>query len=384
MRILFVFLFLSRLIFSQDSAKARLVIRSLCSPEFSGRGYVNRGCEKAALFIQQKYKDLGLLPFKKNCFSQFYSASVNTFPDVMRVKINDKILRPGIDYIVSPESKGGIFKGRLIRKDSMTLMAQNEKDNTPIILRKEKKLTWSVSTSVENYCALLCLPAVFPNENALIEINIDQKWNKKQKLENVCGFVKGTAVPDSFIVISAHYDHLGKMGKETVFPGANDNASGVALMLSLAEYFSSHPLRYSVAFIAFSGEEAGLLGSKFYTENPLFPLHKIRFLINLDLLGTGIDGATVVNASIFPKEFALLNNINNEHQFLSQIKQRGKAQNSDHYYFTEKGVPSFFMYTMGGVSHYHDVYDREVTLPLTAYNNCFYLLKEFILALSGN
>ena len=117
--------------------------------------------------------------------------------------------------------------------------------------------------------------------------------------------VKGTAQPDSFIFITAHYDHLGGMGKDTYFPGANDNASGDALLLSLAKYYVAHPAKYSIGFILFAGEEAGLVGSKYYTENPIVPLKNIRFLINTDLAGTGDEGITVVNATEFPNEFAL-------------------------------------------------------------------------------
>ena len=76
------------------------------------------------------------------------------------------------------------------------------------------------------------------------------------------------------------------MGKDTFFPGANDNASGVSMLLNLAKYYKAHPANYSIAFIFFSGEEAGLLGSKYYSEHPIFPLSKIKFLVNLVLLGT--------------------------------------------------------------------------------------------------
>ncbi|WAC41922.1 M28 family peptidase [Pedobacter sp. SL55] len=98
---------------------------------------------------------------------------------------------------------------------------------------------------------------------------------------------------------------------------------------------------------------------------------------NLDLLGNGDAGATVVNATVYPDEFALLNKINNQQKLISKINSRGKAANSDHYYFTEKGVPAFFLYTQGGISAYHDVYDMAATLPLTAYQNLFKLFVAF-------
>ena len=189
--------------------------------------------------------------------------------------------------------------------------------------------------------------------------------------------------PDSFLVVTAHYDHLGGMGKTTYFPGANDNASGVSLMMELARYYAQNPQPYSIAFIAFAGEEAGLIGSKYFTENPLVPLTSIRFLLNTDLAGTGTNGITVVNATEFPKEFAWMNQVNDENKLLVKINSRGKAANSDHYFFTEKGVPSFFFYTLGGVTAYHDIYDRAEALPLNEFEDLFKLIVLFNNKLMG-
>ena len=201
------------------------------------------------------------------------------------------------------------------------------------------------------------------------------------KTGNICGIVKGTRKPDSVIMFTAHYDHLGGMGSKTYFPGANDNASGVSLLLSLARYYGQHPQPYSMAFICFSGEEAGLLGSKYFTENPLIPLPGIRFLVNLDLLGTGEEGIMVVNATVYPKEYGVLKKLNDQNHYLVKVASRGKAANSDHYFFTEKGVPAFYIYTMGGIRAYHDVFDISKTLPLNEYNNVFKLLVGFNAAL---
>jgi Zn-dependent M28 family amino/carboxypeptidase len=138
-----------------------------------------------------------------------------------------------------------------------------------------------------------------------------------------------------------------------------------------------------MAFILFSGEEAGLLGSKYFTDNPLIPLSNIRFLVNLDLEGTGIDGITVVNATVYPKEFAMLKQINEKDKYMVKINSRGKAANSDHYLFTEKGVPAFYIYTLGGIQAYHDIYDVSATLPLNKYEDEFRLLVKFNDGLMG-
>ena len=169
------------------------------------------------------------------------------------------------------------------------------------------------------------------------------------------------------------------MGQNAMFKGANDNASGIAMMLNMVEYYSDEKNRgkYSIAFMAFAGEEAGLMGSFHYVNEPLFPLENIRFLINVDLMGTGEDGVTIVNGAIHEDAFNSMVSINETNQYLKRIKKRGKAANSDHYPFSEKGVPAFFLYTMGGITAYHDIYDLPETLPLTEFEDVFRLIRDF-------
>ena len=106
---------------------------------------------------------------------------------------------------------------------------------------------------------------------------------------NVVGYVKGKKYPEEFIVISAHYDHLGKKGEE-IFNGADDDASGSCTVMELARVFQqatyegNRPER-SVVFLWFTGEEKGLLGSNYYTASPLFPLDQTVANINIDMVG---------------------------------------------------------------------------------------------------
>jgi Zn-dependent M28 family amino/carboxypeptidase len=297
----------------------------------------------------------------------------------MEMELNGVKLKPGVDFIVSPESRGVKGKGKLVQQDSTHFVDPVNR----VIISLEEKLTWSVEQKVADYTAIPVNKTILKDLPASYKINIENKFIEKFPASNVCAFVKGTSLPDSFIFITAHYDHLGGMGADTYFPGANDNASGVALLLTLAKYYAAHPQKYSIAFILFAGEEAGLVGSKFYTENPLVPLKNIRFLVNTDLAGTGEEGIMVVNATEFPKEFALMNAINDKNKYLVKIGARGKAANSDHYFFTEKGVPAFFFYTLGGIKAYHDVFDRSATLPLNEQSDLFNLLLKFNEGLMG-
>lgn len=364
-------LFISMNSFAQDSTYTRNIVKTLTSKTFWGRGYTKDGMAKAADFLSSEYKKIGLASVSEN-YKQSFNFSVNTFPGKMLVEINGKKLTPGKDFIVNNESPSINKEAYLQKIDSTKFQAL---PNLEVLLKD--KLTWSVASEIAAQTSVQINTNSFKETPKTIRINIENKFIPDFKASNVVGIVKGTKYPDSVLTISAHYDHLGGMGAKTYFQGANDNAAGVATLLSLAKYYVANPQPYSIAFICFAAEEAGLLGSKHFVENPLFPLKNIKFLINLDLVGTGENGITVVNASVYPRAFALLNEINNEQKLISKINPRGKAANSDHYFFTESGVPAFFFYTQGGPTAYHDVFDVEKNLPLTEYNDLFKLIINF-------
>lgn len=372
-----LFFLSAQIVFAQDSVFARRMVDTLTSRYFWGRGYTNDGMGKARRFIAAQFKSFGLQPAYGKNFIQDFSFDVNTFPGKMAVAVNGITLVPGRDFIVSPESHGATGEYALTQKDSTHFInAENR-----IIVALENKLTWSVEQTAADYTLIQIDKKAFKQVPATIKLDIENKLVKGFKTGNICAMVKGTARPDSMLVLTGHYDHLGGMGSDTYFPGANDNASGMSQLLSLAKYYGAHPQRYTMVFICFAGEEAGLLGSKYFTENPLIQLDHIRFLINMDMVGTGEEGITAVNATVYPKEFALLKQINQQGHYLVKIASRGKAANSDHYWFTEKGVPAFFIYTMGGIRAYHDVFDISKTLPLNEYNHIFKLLVAFNSAL---
>ena len=90
---------------------------------------------------------------------------------------------------------------------------------------------------------------------------------------------------------------------EAIFYGANDNASGIAILIDMASYFKNNPQQYSIVFVAFGGEEAGLLGSLNYVKRPAISLAKTKFVFNMDLMGSGEKGATIINGSVFKDDF---------------------------------------------------------------------------------
>ena len=391
----------------QDISYAKQVVKSLASEEMAGRGYIKDGHTKAAHFIATEYKKWGLQWFDGSYYQDF-PVTVNTFPGNVSCSLNGKDLIPGVDFIVAPfspkidtsfdvitlkripkKNKKGFSNAFVYvpykriqksknQKELNHLIQQNTLRAKGIIRGNEKKLTFSYAQEQRDYTIIDVMDPVVPKKIKTIQLTIEPALKEKVKTQNVIGYIPGTEKPDSFIVFSGHYDHLGMMGPKANFPGANDNASGIAMILELAKYYTAHPSKYSIVFMAFGAEEVGILGSKYFVENPLFDIHSIRFLINMDILGTGDEGIQIVNSTVFTDEYEMLQQINEEHQLLKQIKKRGKAQNSDHFWFTEKGVRSFFIYTLGGISAYHDVYDKAETLPLTEFEDLSTLFKLFV------
>lgn len=393
---------------------ARRITKTLCSEEFHGRGYVNNGVEIASQFIAKEFKKIGAKPIKRNYFQAFQHA-VNTFPGEMLVKQNERVLKPGTHFIVDPKSGGGKFDlypnkitiatalNKQLLEDELKKMFIEKKFNAisfnsshlsldtlkkletlkdelahfiPVIEIVQSKFTWSVASEQLQFPIIQLHDSVY-QQNAHYTIHIEAIELPNFTSKNVIAYLPGKNKKLAPFVITAHYDHLGRMGSETYFPGANDNASGVAMLLEIARYFKANKPERSIYFIAFAGEEAGLLGSKHFVEHPLIPLKNIGFLMNVDIMGSGEDGVTIVNATLFEKAFKQLVAINEKQHFLKTIKSRGPAANSDHYWFTKAGVPAFFMYTMGPNKNYHDVFDTFDALSFNEFNDIHQILIQF-------
>ena len=120
-------------------------------------------------------------------------------------------------------------------------------------------------------------------------------------------------------------------------------------------------------------------GSTFNANNPLFPLEKVKLLINLDMVGTGSKGITLVNGSVYRDDFDRLSDLNEQGGYLEKVKIRGESCNSDHCPYYQKGVKSFFIYAMGsGAGDYHCINDTEENLSLAGYEGIFKLLLDFV------
>lgn len=404
---------------AQDIDFAHYIVNKLAAPKMEGRGYVNYGSHQAAEFLAQEMVKSGLRPFK-DTYSQTFPLSVNTFPGIMMAIMDRKTLKPGADFLISASSpsvnqvyelifpKEKVFESvdklQKLNKDGLasamiafdrsalkgeaarladSLLNYNFIDaGGYLLINSKNKLAWSVwpGEIQKSFPVVEIREDALPRKPKNLALSIEAEYKKDVELRNLVGYIPGTTAADTFMVFTAHYDHLGRMGSETYFPGANDNASGIAMMLDLARHFSksAHQQKYSIAFIALAGEEMGLKGSTYFVENPFFPLENIRFLVNLDMVGTGSEGITVVNGTVYTDAFAKLDSINTANEYLTNIASRGESCNSDHCPFYQKEVPSIFIYSRGKeYLEYHNIYDLPQYLPFTKYEEIFRLLRDF-------
>jgi hypothetical protein len=177
-------------------------------------------------------------------------------------------------------------------------------------------------------------------------------------LTNVLALIPGTG-PDA-IIIGAHRDHFGRPAG-LFFPGADDNASGTAVMLEVARAMATHGVRprHTILFVSFSGEENGLLGSRLYVSRPSIPLSRTKAMINLDHTGIGNGRLTVGVTGI---EKAAATAAGQAAELADKLDVYGFFPGGDHVPFKEAGVPTITVVSGGIHSHYHQPTDTADTV----------------------
>ncbi len=405
--------------------EARVHIAVLCSDSLAGRGYQQEGHTKAARYLARQFEALGLQPLPTGqpatpAYFQPFGFATNL---VMggSLEVDGATLGIGKDFLVDKYAGSGKAEGKLLdlgyglEKGKMKKAAGRIvviREGWPEGITEEQKQA-SLASGLDRVLALakagasaviLLQPKLthgFVGEHLRIPVLnvLEASWpaqarkaalsastqSQRIRSQNVIGYLPGSHHPDRFVVVCAHYDHLGTMGS-AVFPGANDNASGTAMLLSMARHFSrpGHQPRHSMLFIAFGAEEVGLIGSNFYvSQQPIVPLDSMAFLLNLDLMGNGVDGIMAVGGKTFPERFDKLVALNDTLKAVPVVRARPNAPNSDHYWFLEKGVEGFFIYTLGGPPHYHDVNDVPANLELSRYPEVRNLLVAFLEEVDG-
>lgn len=187
--------------------------------------------------------------------------------------------------------------------------------------------------------------------------------------QNIVAIVQGwdPILKNEFIVIGAHYDHLGfsKLtidGKDTIqiFRGADDNASGVAVLLEVARMINSQPFNFkrSILFVAFGAEERGMNGSWYFANRAFAPIYKVSLMINLDMVGRGIDGKDVNVYTFMPHTqlVTLLKDVSDMPLMIAPQIHTADYFPSDHHSFASLGIPTL-LFTTKLHNDYHSTKD---------------------------
>ncbi len=213
-----------------------------------------------------------------------------------------------------------------------------------------------------------------------ISIKVDIK-EETIPAKNVIGYLPGKGKnKDEVIIIGAHYDHMGLDAKGRHFPGADDNASGVAAMLEVAERLSRKGTDRSILFIAFDAEEWGLVGSRYYVNHPVIPLDKTVLMINMDTIGRNDpDSIHFLGSQRSPDVRELAGEIAGKNGLkLGDDIEFAFKYGSDHYPFYEKGVPAIDL-TSGYHEDFHkitDTWEKVSTDKVTKVADFVYKLVE--------
>ena len=411
-----------------DTADLRFAVSALASEEMEGRKTGEPGQWKAAEFIAQRFEQLGLSALVGN---QDYIQAielVKSLPSHHQVSVGGVSLEEGRDYVflgeLNTKSQVGsqlmdvrnadfdaLSFGQgdeiLIMSDYLDIHLDIEKLRTKgykifvVLMAGESFRDLSVGHKLSGERGeYLRLKKESQSEFGVFYID-EKRWDELigtkgkgsyNELEasfsitrheewirtaNVLGAIPGTDLANEWVVITAHYDHLGMQNGEVMY-GADDNASGVAAMLEIAQALqqvsmSEFETRRSVLFIAFTGEEQGLLGSEYFVHSDIFDQLDVRHVLNIDMLGRvspeyedDENYIYVIGPQKMTEDMVRCSeNANKSYANLTldytyndidhplQIYRR-----SDQWSFVKRGVPSIFYF--GGVhDDYHKTSDTE-------------------------
>ncbi|PLX06477.1 MAG: hypothetical protein C0596_18615 [Marinilabiliales bacterium] len=410
----FVIAIIAITVFGQDMKYTHKIIKELASEKYYGRGYVNRGDSLAAEFLSGQLSEIGLDNYNGTYF-QRYTTNINRYLIKPQFGFNDSTLVIAEDFIAIPNSANvnGKYEIEWITERTLTnpwalkhflkedhpesficidstglnneelynfanIIFSKNYINAAGVIEASSHLKYTARTELKEYVHIQVKPEKINTKADSIFVNIKNDFIEDYETQNIIGYIEGKS--DSIIMFTAHYDNLG-MIDDIMYPGANDNASGVSMVLNLAKYYASKRKNdYTMVFVLFSGEEAGLLGSEYMAENPPFELSKVKILLNFDMVGTGDDGIYMLNAKEYPQVETLFNKMNEKQKYFDVMHCSGASFSSDHAPFYEKGVDAVFVYAAGDNSNYHQPLDKFEDLTFSAYKDiykfCIDVVKE--------
>ncbi|MDD3549580.1 MAG: M28 family peptidase [Bacteroidales bacterium] len=401
---------------AQDPVYYRSVIRELSSKKYEGRSDFGNGDKKAAKFLVREFKKMeGIEPALKDGYLQPFSYGVNVFHKKMEMSIDGEDLEPGRDFIVrefSPSVKGSYALAYISGEDHhperlLPLLETGKFKDSYIVLnfnliykylgiapevlysmplaglimvRDGQPSFFKSRSGKRQPIPVIWASPQFPKNAKKITVRFESRWIENYSSSNVIARLPGLGREDSCIVFIAHYDHLGHFGKDVYYPGANDNASGTAFLLTLAGYFAKPENRPDLTyiFIAAAAEENNLLGSTFYTQNPVVPLEKTLQVINLDMVADNGDRLFVETGPEGEASLLKFKELNNRLNLFGTIEQHPLSNDSDHYPFAMRKVPALYIMVDGDAySVYHTPLDDYHHIYTNRYSDLFRLVTEF-------
>lgn len=411
-RLLFVLIFFSLAGLSQKLKKSDQVILTnlethihyLADDKLEGRRAGTPGEELAMDYISDQFKQIGLRP--KGTEGYYQAFNINEGKQInagTHFSINDKELTLDDDYFPFVYSPNGSIEALpaisvqeagmpwfINLKDVIEDNASNphfdlkeyvhqqaadlkKKGATALIFyntsSKEDALKFDGKDKAEStsipviYVSKAAANKYFKDASASLDIKLKVDIGEKKRVgHNVIGYIDNGA--PTCVIIGGHFDHLGygedgnsmlRTGEHLIHNGADDNASGTAAVIELARLLKNSKLNKSnYLFIAFSGEELGLFGSKYFVDNPTVSLANINYMINMDMVGRLNDSTKVLTVGGYgtsPEWASLINTKAKKSPFVIKVDSSGTGP-SDHTSFYRKDIPVLFFFT-GLHADYH-------------------------------
>lgn len=397
---------------AQDLEHFKRVIKELSSEKYQGRGYAKDGANKAGEFLQKEFEKAGV----DEIIIQPFKLDINTFCGKMEMWADGKKLRAGVDFSMREYSPGvhgtfPVYHVDTLNFDAERMFADLAKPEYANCLvacefwftyrhkdafsRLQKNgecsnagLIYTWETPIKFFKAygdhVVDKPILWVTPESIdgvknVKVNVDNKFLKDYECFNVIAKVAGQR-HDSCYVFTAHYDHIGNLGKNIFYAGANDNASGTAAVVTLAKHYAKYRPQYDMYFITFSGEDANLRGSNWYVEHPIVPLQQIKYLFNIDMIG---DNNPVQYCEVSDEGmhgFSLFEQINESKHYFKALNRGDLAANSDHYPFAKRHVPCIFLENEKGdaFQYYHTIFDTYETVRFDSYEPIFKMVRDFV------
>lgn len=399
---------------AQDLAQYKKVVKELSSSKYQGRGYARDGANKAGTYLEKQFRKAGVDAVTR----QHFTLDINTFPGKMKLSVDGRKMVAGTDFTLREYSPGvrGTYNlyhidtlnydsGKIFRdlakpeyrnafvvcdfwftykhrEDFQKLQTAGGAPNAGLVLTWDEeplKFYKAYGEKVIDKPVLWLLSRQIPRGSKTITVDIDNEFLKDYRCFNVIASVEG-ASHDSCYVFTAHYDHLGNLGRKVYYPGANDNASGTATIVTLAAYFAQHRPKFDMLFIAFSGEDANLRGSEYYAQHPVQPMDRIKYLINVDMIGDDNPVQYCETSDAGQRGYELFERINAQKHYFKSLNHGKLAANSDHYPFAKRGIPCIFLENAEGSAfpNYHTPLDNWKNAVFKSYEPVFKLITDFI------